>query len=183
VQWLQQGLPPMRLAVNVSVRQLQQPGFADEVAEALQDSGLPAHLLELEITESTLQSVPQSREMLGRLKALGVSVAIDDFGTGFSSLSLLKHLAIDRLKLDRSFVQDLPSHGPNVQVTRAIVDLARALHLALTAEGIETQAQRSMLLGMGCQEGQGYLFARPMPAEELPALLRGAPSLNLPDAD
>lgn len=183
VQWLQQGLPPLRLAVNVSVRQMQQPGFAEEVAEALHDTGLPAHLLELEITESTLQSVSQSREMLGRLKALGVTVAIDDFGTGFSSLSLLKHLAIDRVKLDRSFVQDLPSDGPNVQVTRAIVDLARALHLALTAEGIESQAQRTMLLGMGCQEGQGYLFARPMPAGELPPLLLGTPSLNLPDGD
>ena len=118
--------------------------------------------------------------MLGRLKALGVAVAIDDFGTGFSSLSLLKHLAIDRIKLDRSFVQDLPGDLASVQVTRAIVELARAMHLALTAEGIETEAQRSMLLGIGCQEGQGYLFCRPKPAVELESLLQaGGPLRSL----
>ena len=176
--WLAQGLPPMRLAVNVSVRQMQQPSFADDVAEVLRVSGLPPHLLELEITESTLQSISESRQMLGRLKALGVAVAIDDFGTGFSSLSLLKHLAIDRIKLDRSFVQDLPGDLASVQVTRAIVELARAMHLALTAEGIETEAQRSMLLGIGCQEGQGYLFCRPKPAEELAPLLQAGGPLN-----
>jgi diguanylate cyclase (GGDEF)-like protein/PAS domain S-box-containing protein len=177
--WLARGVAPLRLAVNVSARQMQQADFADDVADVLHTSGFPPHLLELEITESTLQSVAESRQMLGRLKALGVAVAIDDFGTGFSSLSLLKHLAIDRIKLDRSFVQDLPDDLVNAQVTRAIVELARTMHLALTAEGIETEAQRSALLGMGCQEGQGYLFSRPLAPGLLEPMLRAGGPLGV----
>jgi len=169
--WLARGLPPMRLAVNVSVRQMQQADFAEDVAQILAATGFPAHLLELEITESTLQSA-ESQQMLGQLRALGVSVAIDDFGTGFSSLSLLRHLAIDRIKIDRSFVNDLPGDFAAMQVTRAVVELARAMQLQLTAEGIETELQHSTLLGMGCREGQGYLFSRPVPAAEVERLLQ-----------
>lgn len=169
--WLDEGLAPaLRLGVNVSVRQLQHGSFVDDLAAVLRETGFPPQSLELDITESALQAIPESRSLLGRLRHLGVKVAIDDFGAGFSSLALLRHLAIDRIKLDRSFVTDLPGTAPDTQIARAVVDLAAALQVQLTAEGVETEVQREALLDLGCHEGQGYLFGRPVPGAGLRAL-------------
>ena len=175
-RWRDEGLPPLRIAVNVSVRQFADEGFELAVAQALHDSGLPADALELEITESVLQTPEHSQPILERLKALGVHIAIDDFGTGFSSLALLKHLPIDRIKIDRSFVCDMPGDTNDAAVTRAIVGLARNLGLALTAEGVETLAQRDLLLAMGCDDLQGWFYSRALPAADVPAWLKAWPT-------
>lgn len=175
-RWMDAGHQNLRLAVNVSVRQMMAEDFVDIVANALYSTGFPAAQLELEITESTLQAVDQSKNLLGRLRALGVSLSIDDFGTGFSSLSLLRHLPIDRIKIDRSFVQDLPDDPNDSEVTRAIVALARILRLELIAEGIETEAQRQFLLDLGCEEAQGFLFSKPLSRDEASSLLGKKPA-------
>ncbi|MGH8565248.1 MAG: two-component system response regulator [Gammaproteobacteria bacterium] len=160
---LRAGGPPFQLSVNVSVRQFARDHFEDTVREALGESGLPASFLELEITESTLQRIEHSRHLLDLLKALGVSIAIDDFGTGYSSLSVIKHLPIDRLKIDQSFVRDIPGDAGDVAIVEAIVSLSRTLGLRVIAEGVETEAQLAVLRRLGCEEGQGYLFSRPLP--------------------
>lgn len=129
--------------------------------EALAESGLPASLLEIEITESTLQRIEHSRHLLDTLKAMGVSIAIDDFGTGYSSLSVIKHLPIDRLKIDQSFVRDIPGDAGDVAIVEAIVSLSRALGLRVIAEGVETEAQLAVLRHLGCEEGQGICSAGP----------------------
>ncbi|MGH8543414.1 MAG: two-component system response regulator [Gammaproteobacteria bacterium] len=162
---------PLRLSVNVSARQLARDHFEDTVREALAESGLPASQLEIEITESTLQVIEHSRHLLEALKALGVSIAIDDFGTGYSSLSVLKHLPIDRIKIDQSFVRDIPGDADDVAIVEAIVSLSRTLRLCVIAEGVETEGQLAILRRLGCEEGQGYLFSRPLP--ELQSLSSG----------
>ncbi|GAA5175318.1 EAL domain-containing protein [Niveibacterium umoris] len=166
-QWLAQGHAPCVMAVNVSARQFGAEDFIDTVRTLLADTGFPPEQLELEITESTLQEIGHSQFVLDALKVIGIRIAVDDFGTGFSSLSLLKHLPIDRLKIDRSFVTDLPHDVNDVAITRAIVALSHTLELQMTAEGIETAEQLGFLRELGCQCGQGYLFARPAPAAEL----------------
>jgi EAL domain-containing protein (putative c-di-GMP-specific phosphodiesterase class I) len=169
--WIRHGFPALRLAVNVSARQLNAEDFEDTVRDILTETGFPATQLELEITESTLQAVEHSRELLGRLKALGLLISIDDFGTGFSSLSLLKHLPIDRIKIDRSFVQDLPDHPSNVAVTEAIIAMAGSLGLALIAEGVEAPEQQQFLRARGCAEAQGFLFSRPLDVDDVNLLV------------
>ena len=169
--WIRRGFSDLRLAVNVSARQMSDGDFDATVHAILADTGFPARQLELEITESTLQAVDHSRELLGRLKALGVLISIDDFGTGFSSLSLLKHLPIDRIKIDRSFVQDLPGNANDVAVTEAIIAMAGRLGLALIAEGVETSAQQHFLRTRGCIEAQGYLFSRPLDVADVDSLI------------
>jgi len=171
--WLDEGRR-VRVAVNLSGKQLQQSGLPDAVTSALADSGLPADLLVLEITESVLME--RSHEpvaMLQRLRTLGVRVAIDDFGTGYSSLAYLKRFPIDYLKIDRSFVQDLPDDPDAVAIATGIVALAHSLRLKVIAEGVETIAQRDLLTGIGCDFQQGYLFARPLPADVAGSLLLG----------
>ncbi|MGM9513206.1 two-component system response regulator [Roseateles sp. DB2] len=164
--WLDAGLRLERVAVNVSARQLQREGFADGVRQALLQQAFPAERLELELTESALQTVDSGQRLLGELRRLGVRLAIDDFGTGFSSLSMLKYFPLDRLKIDRSFVRDLETDPNDQAITRAIVALARALGLALTAEGVETEAQRQALQALGVEEAQGWLFCKAVPAHE-----------------
>jgi len=171
LNWIRHGFPALRLAVNVSARQLNAEDFEDTVRDILTETGFPATQLDLEITESTLQAVEHSRELLGRLKALGLMISIDDFGTGFSSLSLLKHLPIDRIKIDRSFVQDLPDHPSNVAVTEAIIAMAGSLGLALIAEGVETPEQQQFLRARGCAEAQGFLFSRPLDVDDVNLLV------------
>ena len=161
---------PLRLAVNVSARQLVRNGFEDTVATVLAATGFPAERLELEITESALQSLHDNREILDSIRSLGVRIAIDDFGTGYSSLSALKHLPIDRLKIDQSFVRDIPADPNDVAIVEAICALGLSLGLRITAEGIETREQLAVLRRLGCHEGQGYLFSRPLPAEALSRL-------------
>lgn len=180
VAWGERARVPLRIAVNVSVRQMASADFVARVARVLQETGLPPGRLEIEITETSLQSVEQARDMLLALKQLGVQIAIDDFGTGFSSLSKLKHLSIDRVKIDQSFVRGLPHDVNDVEVTRAIAALCLALKLRMTAEGIETEEQLDMLRGLSCDDGQGYLISTPLPAAELEVLLARAVDGVLP---
>ncbi|MCJ2369263.1 sensor domain-containing protein [Aeromonas dhakensis] len=160
--WLAAGLAVPRLSINVSVREMRSAGYVERVAAILAETGFPPEKLEIEVTESIIQRVDQSLQLFRRLKALGVQIAIDDFGTGFSSLSLLKSLPIDRIKIDRTFVQALPDDKHSRELCRTIINLADSLGMVVTAEGIETQAQRQFLQSLHCQEGQGYLFSHPL---------------------
>ncbi|MEI4953599.1 EAL domain-containing protein [Aeromonas caviae] len=170
-QWLAEGLAVPRLSVNVSVRELRSHDYVERVTAILAETGFPAERLEIEVTESIIQSVDHSLRLFTRLKALGVQIAIDDFGTGFSSLSLLRSLPIDRIKIDRAFVQALPDDKHSRELCRTIVQLASSLGMAVTAEGIETQPQRKFLQSLRCEEGQGNLFSHPLPEPSLPPLL------------
>ncbi|GAB7047260.1 putative bifunctional diguanylate cyclase/phosphodiesterase [Catenuloplanes indicus] len=164
----------VRLSVNVSVRQLREPDFEQVVREALTDSGLPAHALTLEITESVLVADGGGAAIahLTSLRKMGVKVAVDDFGTGYSSLAYLQHLPIDSIKIDKAFV---PVAGPEglqqVSLIRAIIDLARSLALGTVVEGVETAEQARLLRTLGCQLGQGYHFSRPITADAVERLL------------
>ncbi len=160
--WLAAGLAVPRLSINVSVREMRSAGYVERVAAILAETGFPPEKLEIEVTESIIQRVDQSLQLFRRLKALGIQIAIDDFGTGFSSLSLLKSLPIDRIKIDRTFVQALPDDKHSRELCRTIINLADSLGMVVTAEGIETQAQRQFLQSLHCQEGQGYLFSHPL---------------------
>jgi diguanylate cyclase (GGDEF)-like protein/PAS domain S-box-containing protein len=158
----------LTMSVNVSVRQLEQDGLAADVAGALARHGLAPEHLTLEVTESVLMADTEAlRDRLAQLRALGVKIALDDFGTGYSSLKYLDRLPVDTVKIDRSFVADLSTRAHDPAVVRAVVDLANQLDLRLVAEGIEQEAQLDVLREMGCQMGQGYYFARPMPAGEV----------------
>jgi diguanylate cyclase (GGDEF)-like protein len=164
--WNQPGHPRIKVAVNVASLQLAQPNFKSIVAEALVASGLPASLLELELTEGVvMRDIEHIRRTLNALRELGISLSIDDFGTGYSSLSYLRDLPIQTIKIDRSFIRDLgtPRHAPQfaLALIEAIMSIALALDLEVVAEGIETEAQAVTLRGLGCEVGQGYLFARP----------------------
>ncbi|WP_415870042.1 EAL domain-containing protein [Aeromonas caviae] len=170
-QWLAEGLAVPRLSVNVSVSEMRSHDYVERVTAILAETGFPAERLEIEVTESIIQSVDHSLRLFTRLKALGVQIAIDDFGTGFSSLSLLRSLPIDRIKIDRAFVQALPDDKHSRELCRTIVQLASSLGMAVTAEGIETQPQRQFLQSLRCEEGQGYLFSHPLPEPQLPSLL------------
>ncbi len=157
--WQQRG-HALPVAVNVSALQFQQAQFVDRVASVLAVSGLPAHLLELELTESILvHDAAEALQRLGALAQLGVKLSIDDFGTGYSSLAYLKRFPIDKLKIDRSFVLGLPADDSDAGIVRAIVQMAKALGMAVIAEGVETEAQRQFLVQAGCDQFQGFLFA------------------------
>ena len=161
------------MSVNLSALQFRRGGLVETVAGALRRSGLPPHLLELELTESILlQDVENTLQTVRQLKALGVRLSIDDFGTGYSSLSYLKRFAVDRLKIDRSFVRDLEFDPDNAAIVRAVIQLARSLRLGLVAEGVETEAQLAFLREEGCQDVQGYLFSRPLSVADLRMFLR-----------
>ena len=152
----------MRLAVNLSPVQVQQPGLVALVAEVLQDSGLPPSLLELEITEGTLlHDTEQTLETLGGLRALGVGIVLDDFGTGYSSLSYLRRFPFGKLKIDRGFVAHVVDDPGAASIVRAVAMLGRSLGMLVTAEGIESAAQFARLKALGCDEGQGYFLGRP----------------------
>jgi diguanylate cyclase (GGDEF)-like protein/PAS domain S-box-containing protein len=170
--WQQQHGQDLTLAVNVSTRQLHEPGMVETVAASLARSGLAAHSLILEITEGSLSSdEPACLSTLTRLKELGVQLAIDDFGTGYSSLGRLGQFPIDELKIDRSFISEISSpNGPAPLVT-AVIALARGLGHRVVAEGVETPEQLAFLRAQGCDQVQGYLFARPAPAGDMATLL------------
>ncbi|PTD95359.1 diguanylate cyclase [Pseudothauera lacus] len=160
-----------KLAVNVSARQFRQPEFVDQVLAALAHSGADAHGLKLELTESLLlEDIDSTIAHMRTLKWHGVGFALDDFGTGYSSLAYLKQLPLDELKIDRDFVRDLHSDPNDAAIARAIINLAANLGLQVIAEGVETAAQRDFLVREGCQSFQGYLFARPLPADRLAPL-------------
>jgi len=175
-QWQRDGLAtgsaPLRVAVNISARQLQRPGLDGAVRRALARSGLPAECLELEITESSVMLDPQhAQSVLQSLRELGVQLSIDDFGTGYSSLAYLKRLPLDRLKIDRSFIGGIPTDSDDAAIVETIIVMTHKLGLRVIAEGVETLEQRLQLVRQGCDEMQGFLLAHPVPGGEVPALL------------
>ncbi|MEG1039276.1 MAG: EAL domain-containing protein [Pseudomonas sp.] len=164
---------PGPVAINVAALQIERSDYVASLSQMLKRYDLPANLLEVEITESLLmESQQQACAALAQLQAMGVATAVDDFGTGYSSLAYLKSLPIDHLKIDRAFIKDLPGDDDAVAITRAIIDLGHALGFRITAEGIETLAQYQFLRNAGCDQGQGFLMGRPMPAEALQAWLQ-----------
>lgn len=170
--WQQAGFPPLLLAVNVSARQFRRVDFAGEVLQILRNSGFDPHHLELELTESTLMThVEENIETLKKLNALGIRIAIDDFGTGYSSLSYLKRLPVDILKIDRSFVSEVPDNRDGAAIVEAIIAMAHSMGLHIIAEGVETAEQLEFLQMRKCSEIQGYYFSHPLPAEQFEQLL------------
>ena len=172
-RWDDAGVPPVRIAVNLSTRQFQASDLYDMVTGTLRNHALDASRLELEITESVLMQRPEAAEkVLARFHDIGVRLAIDDFGTGYSSLSYLKRFPIDYLKIDKSFIDGLPSDSNDRVITGAIMALGRNLNVKVVAEGVETVDQYAFLAAHGCDELQGFLFARPAPADQIEPLLR-----------
>ncbi len=182
--WLADGLPPLTVAVNISALQFRKPGFLARVREIITRSGTAPGHLELELTESALmQPTREIEEQLASLRNMGVGLALDDFGTGYSSLSYLKRLPLTHLKIDRSFVCDLPGDAEDAAIAAATLSIARDLGLAVVAEGVETEAQRDFLLERQCRVMQGFLFARPLPADEITMLLRDSGQRVAPRTD
>ncbi len=168
------GFPEMEVSVNVSARSFSGKGFACRVAELLGLTGLPAQSLILEVTESILMSnIVEGAGVMKSLRALGVKFSIDDFGTGYSSLGYLKGLPISQIKIDRSFVMDIPADNDDMLIVSAIISLAQSLRLEVVAEGVETSGQREYLEGLGCDKMQGYLFSKPLPYDDYRGLLGG----------
>jgi EAL domain-containing protein (putative c-di-GMP-specific phosphodiesterase class I) len=171
--WLDGGGQPLRMSVNLSPVQFAREELTERVSAALTEAGLPARLLELEITETAAMLSPElAARHIARLRRLGVSLAIDDFGTGHSSLSRLKLLNVDCVKIDRSLIEDCAADPHAAALCRAAIALGGALGLEVVAEGVETTEQRHFLVQEGCTTIQGYLVARPMPARDAFALLR-----------
>jgi diguanylate cyclase (GGDEF)-like protein/PAS domain S-box-containing protein len=179
--WQARGLPPLRIAVNLSARQFVHEDLLRDVAGVLEETGLDPTLLELEITESMVMKDPaHAVKLLSGLKGMGIPLSIDDFGTGYSSLSYLKRFPLDSLKIDRSFIRDLPDDADDTAITRAIVAMAHGLKLSVIAEGVETEEQLDFLRATGCDEMQGYLFSKPVSASEFECLvLDYSPSLKI----
>jgi EAL domain-containing protein (putative c-di-GMP-specific phosphodiesterase class I) len=157
----------LSVAVNASRRHFTRDEYASDVQQAIEVIGLPAGALRLEVTESVTMDLPDTaRSQLQKLHALGVQLYVDDFGVGYSSLSMLHTYPFTGIKLDRSFVSGLDAASPSTEVVRAILAIAQALHLEVVAEGVETLGQHDALVGLGCTRGQGYRYARPMPAAD-----------------
>ncbi|OYW17862.1 MAG: hypothetical protein B7Z52_06025 [Burkholderiales bacterium 12-64-5] len=162
----------MSIAVNVSVRQFRHPDFVDMVMAAITRSKIRPQRLKLELTESLLADRMEiTLAKMGTLKALGVTLSLDDFGMGYSSLSVLKRLPLDQLKIDKSFVADVLTDPNDAAIARAIIALARSMSLEVMAEGMETPAQRDFLIEQGCEYFQGYLFSKPQPIAQLETYL------------
>jgi diguanylate cyclase (GGDEF)-like protein len=171
--WQIDGMPSLRVSVNLSASQFRDSGLVDNVRHALDDAGLEAHYLEVELTESAVMSDPeQSIAILEQLSSMGVLVSVDDFGTGYSSMSYLRRFPIDKLKIDRVFIDEIASRPEDASIVRAIVSLAHSLRLKVVAEGVETPAQLDFLKTAGCDEYQGYHFSRPLPAGDFERLIR-----------
>jgi EAL domain-containing protein (putative c-di-GMP-specific phosphodiesterase class I) len=165
-------MPPLIVSVNLSAGQFERDGLPEEVATIVRETGFEPRRLQLEISEAVLmRDDPRVFDRLEALKALGVRLAIDDFGTGYASLSYLKRLPVDCLKIDRSLVKGVGYETEDTAIIRAVVSLAHSLGITVTAEGIETQDQLTQLREVGCDQGQGYLFARPVSADRVPELL------------
>jgi diguanylate cyclase (GGDEF)-like protein/PAS domain S-box-containing protein len=170
--WQVRGVPKLRVSVNVSAHQFQQREFAAAVRHIVEETGLPPASLDLEITESVaMRDLAHTGRMLTELTDFGVQISMDDFGTGHSSLNYLKHFPIRRLKIDQSFVAGMAHHEKDKAIVATIISIAGNLGLDVTAEGVETEEQAALLAGMGCPDVQGFLFGRPVPAEQLEAFL------------
>jgi diguanylate cyclase (GGDEF)-like protein/PAS domain S-box-containing protein len=171
-KWIDSGLPPIRMSVNLSARQFQQQDIVSRIAEILAEVGVKPGSLELEITESiAMDNAEQVLSTLGRLKDLGVGITMDDFGTGYSSLGYLKKFPLDTLKIDRAFVREMVTDKKDGAVVRAVIALAHGIGLRVIAEGVETEEQRDALRSLGCDGMQGFLFSRPVAADAIPAIL------------
>lgn len=171
-RWYKEGLSPGILAMNLTIKQLQQKDFIDFLDNLIKESECKVEWIELEVTEDQIMINPEGAiAILKRISQLGIKVAVDDFGTGYSSLSYLKKLPINKLKIDQSFVRDLPHDDEDVAIVKAIVALAHSLNLELIAEGVETVEQKEFLVKSGCENIQGYLYAKPMPSEQMKMFL------------
>ena len=171
--WQREGLPPIRMSVNLSLRQLYDDDLIEEIETVLRDTGMPPQLLELEVTESMImQNSERAVMILTAIKALGVRLAIDDFGTGYSSLAHLKRFPIDTLKVDRSFIREVPRDAEDRAITEAIIAMGKTLSLTVVAEGVETPEQQAFLRERACDEMQGYYFSTPVTPIEFAALFR-----------
>ncbi len=173
VKWYDDGLTPGTLAINFSMLQLQKYDFISMLEKMLDETKCKAWWLEVEITEGQVMKNPEQTILtLQKMSQLGIKIAIDDFGTGYSSLSYLKRLPLHRLKIDRSFIKDIPKDEEDVAITQAIIALAKSLNLDVIAEGVETEEQKEFLVENGCHDIQGYLYAKPMPTDEMEKMLR-----------
>ncbi|MGA7442316.1 MAG: EAL domain-containing protein, partial [Candidatus Sulfotelmatobacter sp.] len=173
-KWQDEGLPAVMVAVNISAIQFRQKGFCKLIRKVLDETGLPAKYLELELTESLLlDNADLMLSVVEELKAMGVTLAIDDFGTGYSSLSYLKHFPVSKLKIDRSFVRDVAVNPDDAAITTAIISMAKSLNLKVIAEGVEDEAQMSFLRAQRCDEIQGYYFSKPLAVDKVAEKLRG----------
>jgi diguanylate cyclase (GGDEF)-like protein/PAS domain S-box-containing protein len=173
VAWQRDGLPPLNMAVNLSARQFADEDLVKDIAAALESTGLQPELLELELTESmVIQNTERAGRVLAEIKKMGVRLAIDDFGVGYSSLTHLKRFPIDTLKVDRSFIRDLPQNAEDKALTEAIIAMGKSLNLTVVAEGVETQEQQTFLRDRACDEMQGFFFSKPIPSGEFAELLR-----------
>jgi len=173
VAWQREGLPPLRMAVNLSARQFADEDLLKHIAGALEQSGMKPELLEMELTESmVMQNAERADKVLAAIKQLGVRLAIDDFGVGYSSLANLKRFPIDTLKVDRSFIRDIPRDSEDKAITRAIIAMGKSLNLTVVAEGVETLEQETFLREHGCDETQGYYFSKPVAGDQFAELLR-----------
>jgi diguanylate cyclase (GGDEF)-like protein len=171
--WQLAGVPSLRVSVNLSPSQFRDSALVDSIRRALDDAGLEARYLEVELTESAVMSDPEkSIAILEQLSSMGVLVSVDDFGTGYSSMSYLRRFPIDKLKIDRVFIDEIVSRPEDASIVRAIISLAHSLRLKVVAEGVETRAQLDFLKAAGCDEYQGYHFSRPLPAAEFERLVR-----------
>jgi diguanylate cyclase (GGDEF)-like protein len=173
--WLDKGYGPIRVSVNLSARQFQ-PNLIGIVTRVLEETGLPAQLLELEITESmVMQNPDQAVRLLNELRDMGIALSIDDFGTGYSSLTYLKRFPIDSLKIDRSFISELPVDSDSAAIVRAIIQLAHSLEIHVVGEGVETQEQAGFLSEHSCDRVQGFHYSKPMPPNDFQQLIHSFP--------
>jgi len=173
VAWQREGLPPLSMAVNLSARQFADEDLVKDIADALENSGMTPELLELELTESmVIQNPERAGKVLAEIKRLGVRLAIDDFGVGYSSLTHLKRFPIDTLKVDRSFIHDLPQDPEDKAICQAIIAMGKSLNLTVVAEGVETLDQQTFLQDNNCDQMQGFFFSKPIPSDQFAALLR-----------
>ena len=182
-RWLNEGLPPVSIAVNLSGRQFVRQDLLGTVQRIMDETGIDPQYLELELTESTImEHVDETIETLLALRELGVHLSIDDFGTGYSSMAYLKRFTIDKLKIDQSFVRDLATDSDDAAIVTATIAMAHALNLTVIAEGVETEQQLQFLKDNGCEQMQGYYFSRPVPAGEATELLRSGRRLAVKTA-
>jgi EAL domain-containing protein (putative c-di-GMP-specific phosphodiesterase class I) len=182
--WQRAGLPPLRVAVNISATQFRQGNLLIMIRRALEDAALHPRYLEVELTESSVMSNPEeSILILEQLSRMGVLVSVDDFGSGYSSMSYLRRLPIDKLKIDRAFVSEMAASSDNAAIVRTIISLAHSLRLKVVAEGVETREQLDFLATIGCDQYQGYHFSAALPAADFEALVRATPrAINDEDA-
>ncbi len=171
-KWYEKGLNPGILAMNLAVKQLQKKDFVETFETLIKTTGCKSEWIELEVTESQIMTNPEDAiKILNKISGIGVELAVDDFGTGYSSLAYLKKLPIDKLKIDRSFIRNLPNAEDDIAIARAVIALAKSLNLKIIAEGVETKEQKDFIVENGCENIQGYYYSRPIPANEFEVFL------------